>query len=384
LANSRASAFSRRILTTTIRRALSSSATGTDGLNKDKSSNFRAPVLNQDMTIKDGIPTIIVAGAAGHMGKKIFNRLITTTAAEFLDVPLSGRPVDAAMDSSGAHPTRFKIVLMDQKPCPSDLNIDDVNGHEVEYVQCDFLKYDKSWATKFSKAYVAFLLATRVHFPSATSDEAHDSMLISSNLLEACIAGEVERVVLGSSTDVLRGKVQETIEKHDVKSMESVPYIDHAEEPTIPGKREICGSEVDSRLYAAAKVAAEAQAQAMIEAGNLKRVIILRLGACYPIENVAPNERAKVTLSNSHSQQKAEGADYMLDWFRQVTLSDDDLNNIIDCCISPSLDSAPEDKKVIFVNAVSESPGSKLRIEDNQLGYFPPSRAQAQHPPPPA
>jgi len=249
------------------------------------------------MEIKDGLPTVILAGAAGHLGRKIYKRLLTTTAAEYVDVPLSGRPIDATTDSQGGLPTRFRIILMDAKPCPSDFDLHDTRGHEVEYVQCDFTKLDSSWSEKFKNAYVAFLLATKVKYPSATSEEAYDSMLINANLLEACAAAKVERVVIGSSTDVVRGKMDKAVEH----GQQEHPPIDATAEPEIPESKKLYGSVFDSRLYAAAKVAAENQARAMVASGLLNRVVILRLGAAYPIEKIAPNEQARKRWQQNRS-----------------------------------------------------------------------------------
>ena len=372
IANVKVNSMTRRVISTTMRRMLVASASSSDSSTIKREKSFRVRVLNQNMEFKDGLPTVIVAGAAGRLGRKIYNRLLNTTAANYVNMPLSARPKDAPSDAQEI-PTRFRIILMDKQPCPQEININDAQGHEVEYVQCDFTKFDDSWAEKFSNAYVAFLLATRVRFPTATSDEAYDSMLINANLLEACVNGNVERVVLGSSTAVVRGKVQNSIDSHQVKSIASAPTIDSETEPEIPEKRKLWGDEIDSRLYAAAKVAAEAQAQALVAAGHLNRVIVLRLGACYPIDNLVSSDAAKqrINSENDTVEESEDSDDYLLDWFKQVQLKEEDLDKIIDCCVTPGLDATPANN-IMVVNAVSAKEGSKFRIEDNDFGYFPP------------
>jgi len=351
----------RRVAKTALR-LLSSAARPPD---VKKEGNFRNDVLTEDMDLKNALPTVVIAGAAGQLGRKILGRLLTTNAADYLDVPLTSRPVDAAYDTQGVSPTKFRLVLLDLQPQPKDLDLNDTNGHEVEYMHCDFTKLEDSWSKKFEKAYVAFLLATKMRFPKTTPEEAHTSMLITSNLLEACSKGKVERVVMGSSTDVVRGRADD----------KTVDAITSDATPKIGEKVEVLGEEIDSTVYAAAKVAGEAQAKAMVESGSLDRVIILRIGAAQPLEDLLPKRHKEgqqtVMTEGEANGEQMTGEAFLENWFRDVHLKDDDLYRVVDACVSPGVDSAQS--KVIYVNAVSKNIGSKVKPENNEIGYVPPS-----------
>jgi hypothetical protein len=323
------------------------------------------------MEFKDGLPVVIVAGAAGRLGRKIIKRLLTTDAGAYIDLPLSGRPVDASYDTQGALPTRFRMILMDAKPKPADVSLTDTNGHEVEYIQCDFTKLDEKWTKRFSSGYVAFLLASTVQFPKASAEQSTESMKITSNLLEACAAGKVERVVLGSSTDVVRGVIEDKSDPANKLEADAAPQIG--------GKYELHGKTFDSTLYAATKIAGEAQAKAMVESGKLNRVVILRMGACYPLEEIIPKAKSGVNAQQSVTTEEAargevapnENEEFLYNWFQDVHLRDEDLERMVDACVSPGLDATPS--KLIYVNAVSKNPGNRLQVGNEDFGYVPPT-----------
>jgi len=363
-------------------RCFSTSPSDIPGGNKAPSSpnthqhrtNFRTRVLDQTMELRDAMPIVIVAGAAGEKGQKIVKRLLTTPAAEFLDcsnTPFSGHPVDAIPQCD--FPTRFRLVLMDIKPCPPELDITDTNGHEIEYIQCDFTKYDNKWVQKFDAGYIAFLVATNIHFPHATCHEAYHSMVMQSNLLEACSAGQVERVCIASSTDVVRG------------SLDKEGTINANADPDIGLKCEVCGSEMDSTLYAAGKVAHEAQARAMVASGQLNRVIVLRFGTMQPVESLitqiakASGKAEIAELINEGKVQPSNPRDeFLLKWFKGVRLYDEDLDGLVDLCVTPGLDG--NDSKLIYVNAISGTPDCKLEVHNKDLGYVPQPQPQHHHP----
>jgi hypothetical protein len=341
-----------------------------------KTASFREANLSQQGDLKDGLPIVVVAGAAGKLGRKIFTQLLKSHAASYVDMPLSARPVDAVVDAGGAAPTKFKVVLLDSKPCPKDLDLNDTDGHEVEWHVCDLTKYDLSWVDKLSKAYVAFLLATKAHFHDANSENAYWSMVMNANLLEACAHGKVERVVIGSTTEVVKGRSDRDNEK-----------VDPGAEPDLGDDHFTAeDSKVDSRLYAATKVANEAQARAMVSSGQLNRVVVLRIGANQPLQELQSDMQKNPSELNKPKSDAAipkppQSNDHhsLMQWFEDVSLQDEDLDAIVDACISPGLDS--NKSKLIYVNAVSENPNSNLKVQNNELGYVPPSASARKQKP---
>jgi len=328
--------------------------------------NLMISLLSRAMAVAGRLPTIIVAGAAGNLGQKIVRRLLTTTVADYMYLPTSSRPTTPVDETAaGVKPTKFKLVLMDAKPCPPELDLTNTNGHEVEYVVCDFSKYDQSWVKRFNSCYVAFLLAAKNPFPEATSSDAYQSMIINSNLLEACAAGRADRVVFASSNHVVGGL-------RTGKGM-----IEPDAEPSFGTKYSVPGASMDSTLYASAKVAGEAQVRAMVASGRLSRVIILRIGWCQP----GVNHISTISVTGTPTVKEAEHdakrvkmdgeaeRDEILAWFRGMHLRNEDLDRIVDCCVAPGLES--KSSKVIPVNAVSGNPGARWLVHGNDLGYVP-------------
>jgi len=312
--------------------------------------------------LENALPIVIVAGAAGNIGLKVARRLINTTAAEFVDGPLSSRPLNAASDSGTNHPTKFHIILMDSKPCPPEFDTINPNGHHVEYMHCDFTVYNPLWVDKFKAGYTAFLLSAHHALPDANSQEAYDTMLMNSNLLEACSAGNVERVVFGSSNHVVGGQLYKK---------GKIPPNAQADFGT---KFHVRGVSMDSTLYASAKVAAEVQAQGMVNSGRLNRAIILRIGCVLPGENSETEigitgSMAKHLEARKMVTKLSKEEEYILQWWKAMYLKTEDLDAIVDCCIAPGLDSI--ESKLIYVNAISENPNSRWIVRDNDLGYVP-------------
>ena len=326
-------------------------------------------LLSRAFNREGRFPVIIVAGAAGNIGKKLTRRLLTTDAGSYLFVPSSSRPSTPALADANIPLTKFKIVLMDCKPCPEDLDISQTNGHEVEYIICDFTKYG-SWSKQFQSAYVAFLLAAQNPFPDASPQDAWSSMLINANLLEACASGSVDRVVFASSNHVVGQRL------HDPE--ESVRLIPPNEIPDFGTKYELSNVSMDSTLYASAKVACEAQLKAMVESGRLPRAIILRIGWCQPGENLVSTISVSGTPHYQENKKKfmldgeneIEERNKILRWFQGMHLKNEDLDIIVDCCIAPGLESSTEDK-LIYVNAISDNKNSRWIVNGNKLGYIP-------------
>jgi len=254
---------------------------------------------------------------------------------------------------------------MDSSPCPTDLDLNNnPNGHEVEYMVCDFSKYDPTWVDKFKSSYAAFLFAARNPVPDATSRDAYITMMINTHLFEACAVGHVNRVVFASSNHVVGGKIQEQ------------GKIPANAKPNFGTRYRIRGAEMDSTLYASAKVAGEAQLSAMAASGRLKRAVILRIGFCQPGDNQkwtlpktgSPKKEPRNEKPKSKKDEEEET--FIMNWWKGMHLKNEDLDVLVDCCLSPNVDNDSA-SKVIYVNAVSNNPNSRWEIEGNELGYKP-------------
>jgi len=331
--------------------------------------NLMTNVLGRAMMTEGRLPIIIVAGSSGNIGLKVVKRLLTTTAAQYLGRPLS-RPATPVDDIMPVLPTKFHLILMDAKPFPEELDSRDCGGHHVEYVTCDFTKYESSWVRKFCSAYTVFLLAAKNPFPEATSADSYTSMLINSNLFEACATGHVSRVAFASSNHVVGG----------LRKSEGKIFADST--PEFGTKYSITGASMDSTLYAAAKVAGEAQLRAMVASGRISRAIILRIGWCQPGENHVstisvtgtPTIKENLVDKSTKRVKTSEAIEHeeILSWFKAMHLKNEDLDKIVDCCIAPGfLEAKPS--KIFFVNAVSDNPKSRWSVHDNDVGYVPSS-----------
>ena len=232
--------------------------------------------------------TVIITGASGNLGSKAAKHLLSLTNA------------------------KYNLVLLDASPCPEDLKFSDkqLNGHSVEYIQCDLAHFDKKWADKVKSSWACVLLAARNPQPDSSPKDVLTSMLINSNILEACALGNVDRVVFASSNHVVGGMLWDK------------GKIEPDARPRIGTKFQVAGVSLDSTLYASAKAAAEAQLVAMTEAGRLQRSIILRVGFCQPGENKRgtlpetgnPNRKPKDD-NRALTDKEKENEKFIMDWW---------------------------------------------------------------------
>ncbi|KAH9252193.1 hypothetical protein BASA81_009785 [Batrachochytrium salamandrivorans] len=275
---------------------------------------------------------VLLCGASGNVGKRLLKHLLTmqdSVSVVFLDLHLPSSTTDANHRVPG-----------------------------VEYVQCDFLQPAASgWQRHFAGAHTAFLLAARNPFPDANSQEAFDSMRITSNLLEACSSQGVKRVVYASSNHVLGGELFTS----GTLAANQTPHFGTKFE------LETAGIKIDSTLYASAKVAGEAEIAAMVAAKRLERAIIVRIGYILP----GPNLRADITATGTPKtvdfetggkrlkQQEVDKEEHILKWYQGMHFATSDLNRLAECCLSDKLDKA---SKLIYVNGVSNNPGSRWEV----------------------
>jgi nucleoside-diphosphate-sugar epimerase len=290
------------------------------------------------------LPTIIVTGAAGNLGEKTAKHLISCKHV------IDGKQ-------------KYRLVLMDSSPCPADLDLkNNPNGHVVEYVQCDFSKYEPYWVSKFNSSSAAFLFAAKNPTPDATSKDAYVSMMINSHVLEACAAGRTKTVIFASSNHVVGGMLRE---KNKI-----APNAD----PNFGTKYQIRGTSMDSTLYASAKVAGEVQIQAMLASGRLNKAVILRIGFCQPGDNPKstlpktgnPNKEAHDEKLKSKKDEGDEA--FIMSWWKGMYLKNEDLERLVDSCLTPAVDKSS--KKALYVNGVSNNPNMRWTL-DNEIGYTP-------------
>jgi len=290
--------------------------------------------------------TIVITGAAGNLGSKAARHLLSTARA------------------------RFNLIMMDTAPCPEEF-IDDVDENGLEYVQCDFTKFDDAWVNKIRSSWAAFLFAAKHPQPDASSKDVISSMTINANILEACTNSQVNRVIFASSNHVMGGMLNEN------------GMIEANAKPKIGTTYSIHGASMDSTLYASAKVAAESQLQAMIASGRLPRAIILRIGFCQPGENrksTLPKTGNPSVESYDEEEPPRTSKDEMdeellMDWWRGMYLSNRDLCRLVDRCLAPELDNSS--KNLLYVNGVSRNENSRWVLENNDLGYKPAEHVHA-------
>jgi len=327
-----------------------------------RSPSFRenSPELeSQDLSFRENVlehssvrsPTIVITGAAGNLGRRIINRLVTTSAAQHSNESLSANSAP-----------RFKLVLLDSVPKPDDLEVKSTKSADMEYIQCDLANYDPEWVKKFHSAFAVFAFAARNPSPDATSEDSYKTMCMSANTLEACSAGKVERVIFASSNHVVGGLLW------------AAGQIAPDAEPNYGTKYEVKGATMDSTYYAASKAATEAHAKAMVASGRLSRVVILRLGFCLPGENresqISVTGHAKKQPDKfDHEHDNCEDEHRVLDWWKSMHLKTEDLDVLVDTCVSPGLDT--NENRLIYVNAMSDHPKTRWILHENDLGFAP-------------
>lgn len=330
--------------------------------------NLMTTVVGKAIVNEGKPPVVIVTGASGNIGVKVVNRLLRSDSLETMYLP----PNMPASIKASIPVTKLRILLLDAQE-PKDLaslvNTETNGGHHVEFVQCD-LKKKGDWMNKFERAFCVFMLAARNPFPTATSEECYDSMLINSNVLEACSAGRVDRVVFASSNHLVGARLHS----------DASTVIEPDASPDFGTKFKLAESQMDSTLYAAAKAAGEAQLKAMVDFGRINKAIVLRIGWCQPGENSV--ETISVTGDPHQRESRSKKAkltaevqekDKVFKWFRGMHLRNDDLDRIVDCCVGPKLSGVSQ--KLIHVNAVSDNPGMKWIVHGNALGYEPVNQA---------
>jgi nucleoside-diphosphate-sugar epimerase len=280
---------------------------------------------------------VVITGAAGNLGQKAAKHLLESKSG------------------------KYKLVLMDTAPCPEEFKETSKNGHSIEYTKCDFSKFDNAWADKFASAHGVFLFAAKHPQPNASSSDVFTSMMINSNLLEACSKAKVDRVVLASSNHVMGGMLHES------------GRISADARPKIGTRYSIPGASMDSTLYASAKVAAEVQTKAMVDSGRLNKAIIARIGFCQPGDN--KKETLPVTGNPSVQPQKGrlserdkQAQNQIMRWWKGMYLSNQDFTKLVDRCLNAT---AGDAKRVMYVNGVSANPEARWEIDRNDIGFSP-------------
>jgi len=286
--------------------------------------------------------TVVVTGAAGNLGHKAVHHLLNSNE-------------------------KYNLILMDASLCPEDYNLKEsnTNGHHVEYLQCDFSKYDKTWADKLKSCYACFMFAAKHPQPDASSKDAFASMKINAHQFQALAAGKAHRVIFASSNHVMGGVLEEK-----GKIAADAP-------PKIGTKYVIPGAFMDSTKYASSKVAAEALAKSLVMSGRLNQVIILRIGFCQPGENKKsslsktgnPDVKLTPVVHKDMTAKDKEWHEKVMEWWRGMYLSNDDFGRLIDRCLDPSLDQNL--KKLMYVNGVSNNANSRWELEGNDINYQP-------------
>jgi len=303
-------------------------------------SNSRGSNTTESSRVK----TVVVTGAAGNLGHKVANHLLTNKST-----------------------TRYRLVLMDSAPCPPELYVkNNPNGHDIEYVQCDFSRYDSSWVSKFDSCDAAMLFAAKNPTPDATSLDAYISMMINAHTLEACAKGRAKRVIFASSNHVMGAMLHE-------KGKKIPPDV----APRFGTRYKLKDFVMDSTLYAAAKVAGEVEIQSMVSSGRLSEAIVLRIGFCQPGHNEKKtlpltghptktmNDESGKQVTKSMPNIDEKTAD---EWWKGMYLKNEDLESLLDRC----LDANVPQHTVLYVNGVSRNPESRW-ITDNHIGYSPSS-----------
>jgi nucleoside-diphosphate-sugar epimerase len=301
--------------------------------------------LKGDGSTEEGLPhrTVVITGAAGNLGEK---------AAKYL------------LRSKNA---KYKLLLMDCAPRPEVYSESTIqkSGHTVEYIKCDFSKYEKSWVDKLSSAFTVFLFAAKHPQPDANSSEVFSSMMINSNLLEACAQARAGRVVLASSNHVMGGMLQET------------GKIPAGARPMIGTKYEIPGASMDSTLYASAKVAAEVQVKAMVDSGRLPSAIITRIGFCQPGENkkeslpITGMPEPQLHKNERRSVRNDKAKEHISNWWKGMYLSNEDFEKMVERCLEASDTGKRGAKQLMYVNGVSANPEGRWELDGNDIGFQP-------------
>jgi len=286
--------------------------------------------------------TVVITGAAGNLGRKAATHLLNSKTQ------------------------RYKIILLDAAPCPKEYqDVKGATGNTFQYIQSDLSKLDKAWVEKLRSAYACFMFAAQNPQPDASAYDAFRSMMISSNLLEACATLKIPRVIFASSNHVMGGLMKDTRGKK----------IEADARPVVGTKYHIPYASMDSTLYASAKIATEAQIRSMVESGRLARAIILRIGFCQSGKNekrtlpvTGKSDKDSSGRSTSGRHEASEEAHHIMEWWKGMYLSNDDFAKLVDRCLAPDLNKNA--KKVMFANGVSANPSSRWSLE-NDICYQP-------------
>ena len=219
---------------------------------------------------------------------------------------------------------RFSLRLIDIEP-----------AGDPQIRQADLSKWD-NWIGEFEN------LETVIHLAAVSSPDSDWKDLIGANIdatinvLTAAAHGGVHRIILASSNHVMGGYT-------DAESPISTRY------PPKPGRPLGNGSEeINSIAYGSSKLFCERLGKCLSEIHALS-VIAVRLGWV---------PRLGEGMPNAHTPS----------WLQRIWLSDGDLCNLIECCITANLNRSFE-----IINGMSRNHGDHWDLESAYrcVGYKP-------------
>ena len=124
----------------------------------------------------------------------------------------------------------------------------------------------------------------------------------------------------------------------------------------------------DAMAYSVAKIMGERVCKNAAATSKKTKAICLRIGWCQPGENLPATMTATGTPTVQASLKPQPGYDdpnKVLQWFREMWLSNGDLCRLVDRCVFANIDD-----RMTIVNAMSRNTGSRW-ILDNAIGYEP-------------
>lgn len=292
---------------------------------------------------------IIITGGSGNLGTKLGTYLVSAGhSVQVLD-PVAG-PVD-----------------------------------EIDYVIADTTKLG-AWAECLDDADAVVHLAAVNPYPEATWDEISLSMDITNNVfLEAARRG-VRRVVFSSSNHAMGGYKDTggafAVEGDPASKIypSSPPLIGTKWDTGVPDT-----GFLDSTPYATAKLMGESLARNLGQLYDTSFVSV-RIGWCQPGENRTDTMSVAGTPSLEASDATTTAPEYIgnpkydpdiiLDWYRNMWLSNPDFCQVFDKSIAVELPASYNGHAI--VNGMSDNTGMRWDLEETKalLGYDPVSDAR--------
>eukprot|EP00039_Didymoeca_costata_P020415 m.341192 g.341192 ORF g.341192 m.341192 type:complete len:337 (+) comp19892_c0_seq1:85-1095(+) len=296
-----------------------------------------------------GGKTIVITGGAGNLGTKLATSL---------------------MKNSGEYEVHVIDPWEPKSPVPG-----------VSYHKFDMIKREEGWTKYLDNAFALVHFAAINPYPEATWDESYQSMILTSNVFSEAHLRKTRRVIFSSSNHVM-GSYKEAGGAYMHDNGENEIF---GKSPIRLGtKHDSAGIWMDSTGYASAKLAGEAIAESYASLDSCStQFFSVRVGWCQPGENTTSTMSITGTPSieiedeeNFEVDPELKGnslydPDMILDWYRNMWLSNRDFVQLMSKAISEPLPKGSP--KHIILHGMSGNTGMRWHLDDVRqlLGYEP-------------